>query len=339
MIKCLTTVVALIGLFVGPALAHHSAGATFDLQQEVELAGVVTRYEWKNPHVYFYIMVSAPGRAQAEWEVEAGPVAFMHRFGWGRETLTPGVALRIKGNPSKSGDHEVLLIGAQTADGKQLPATRGRDVGEMFANPVNEGQQASSLEGTWITAVVSGVVGRLEEPGQMPLTSKGIEAAANFDERTMHPGLTCTPIPAPMLMVIPDTKRIEVTADKVTIYSDFDGTRRTIYLDDQDLHENSVHGYSSGALGHGVLTIDTENFSPVVTGIAFGVPSGPNKKLKERLVLAEDRRSLVYWFEMTDQDYLTEPVTGEVRWSYQPDATLTGLQCDPANASLFVKHQ
>ena len=173
----------------------------------------------------------------------------------------------------------------------------------------------------------------------MPLTSKGKDAAANFDELTMHPGLTCTPIPAPMLMVIPDTKRIEVTTDRVVIHSDFDGTRRTILLDDQGRHENSVHGTSTGILGDGVLTIETLGFLPVVTGIAFGVPSGPNKKLKERLVLAEDRRSLIYSFEMTDPDYLTEPVTGEVRWSYEPDATLTGLQCDPANASLFVKHR
>jgi uncharacterized low-complexity protein len=42
-----TTAMAL----VAPAVAHHSP-ARFDTDQVITVEGVVTEYEWANPHVY-----------------------------------------------------------------------------------------------------------------------------------------------------------------------------------------------------------------------------------------------------------------------------------------------
>ena len=170
----------------------------------------------------------------------------------------------------------------------------------------------------------------------LALTATARAALEAFDEATMHPGLTCTPIPAPMMMAIPDTKRIDIQQDRVVIHSDFDGTKRTIYLDDRP-GAPSVHGHSLGRFDEDVLEVATSQFIPVTTGIAFGVPSSKEKKLRERFTLTEDRRSLIYWFEVTDPQSLTEPLSGEVRWSYEPSATLTNLTCDLENASRFAK--
>ena len=56
------------------ARAHHSASA-FDAKQTVSLEGVVTRYEWANPHVYIWLAAPGADGETAEWQVEGQPPA------------------------------------------------------------------------------------------------------------------------------------------------------------------------------------------------------------------------------------------------------------------------
>ena len=37
-----------------PMLAHHSFAAEYDAKNKIELKGVVTKFEWTNPHAHFY---------------------------------------------------------------------------------------------------------------------------------------------------------------------------------------------------------------------------------------------------------------------------------------------
>jgi hypothetical protein len=50
----------LLLLAVTPVWAHHSFAAEYDRKQVIKLTGVVTRVDWSNPHVYFYIDVKDP---------------------------------------------------------------------------------------------------------------------------------------------------------------------------------------------------------------------------------------------------------------------------------------
>ena len=43
-----------------PALAHHAFANEFDESKPLTLEGVVTRVDWENPHVHYFVDVPSP---------------------------------------------------------------------------------------------------------------------------------------------------------------------------------------------------------------------------------------------------------------------------------------
>ena len=69
---------AVIGLALAavPALAHHSFAAEYDGAKPVKFIGAVTKIDWANPHVYFYIDVKdAESGKVTNWAFEMGAPA------------------------------------------------------------------------------------------------------------------------------------------------------------------------------------------------------------------------------------------------------------------------
>lgn len=86
------------------ALAHHSFRAQYDSNKPVTLQGWVTKVEWYNPHVYFYLDVENPESGAIEnWGVEMGPPHMLQARGWKKNTMVIGDEMLVEATRARDG--------------------------------------------------------------------------------------------------------------------------------------------------------------------------------------------------------------------------------------------
>jgi hypothetical protein len=107
-----------------PAWAHHSFSAQYDSTKPVNLKGAVTKIEWNNPHVYFYIDVKDEQTGKvANWAFEMGAPAVIQRNGWTRNTMKIGDIVIVSGTRAKNGaNHGNARSVTMASTGKRLGA-------------------------------------------------------------------------------------------------------------------------------------------------------------------------------------------------------------------------
>jgi hypothetical protein len=76
-------------LQAAPVMAHHSLEAVYDPKQSVTLTGTITKTDWSNPHVHFFMDVM-DAHGTVKWQVEMGSPNAQLLSGWKLEDLKPG---------------------------------------------------------------------------------------------------------------------------------------------------------------------------------------------------------------------------------------------------------
>jgi len=93
-----------IWLGVSQVQAHHSFAAQYDSNKPVTLQGYVTKVEWYNPHVYFYIDVENAESSEWEnWGIEMGPPHMLQNRGWKKNDMQIGDELLVEATRARDG--------------------------------------------------------------------------------------------------------------------------------------------------------------------------------------------------------------------------------------------
>lgn len=107
MLKVLGAAVVMAGLLLvpTPSFAHHSFAAEFDSNNCRDFTGTLTRFEWTNPHGFFFVDVKdASGNVQ-NWSFQTYALPTLRRAGTSREMFLSnmGKEVWVRGCVAKNG--------------------------------------------------------------------------------------------------------------------------------------------------------------------------------------------------------------------------------------------
>ena len=84
-------------------VAHHSFAAEFDDTQPLKLTGTITKVEWSNPHIWYYVDVKNPDGTVTNWALSGGAPGQLMRRGITKDLLQVGSTVVVEGFRAKDG--------------------------------------------------------------------------------------------------------------------------------------------------------------------------------------------------------------------------------------------
>jgi len=119
MTRILLLLVAGLSLAIAgrPVSAHHSETAEFDSTKPVKVTGTITKVEWLNPHVWFYVDVKDPTGKVTTWGFSNAPPGALMRRGIMKDALKVGAEVTVEGVRARDGSNNASGRRVMYADG------------------------------------------------------------------------------------------------------------------------------------------------------------------------------------------------------------------------------
>lgn len=102
-------------------LAHHAASTAYDTDKKITLRGTVTKLEWQNPHVFYYIDVADTSGTVTNWAIEASTPNQLYRRGWRKDDLKIGeMVTLVDSSPARNGSSRAYGGTLTLANGRKV---------------------------------------------------------------------------------------------------------------------------------------------------------------------------------------------------------------------------
>jgi hypothetical protein len=115
-----------IGLLtLAPVVLAHHGTANYDTSSKITVKGVVTGFEFVNPHVQISWDAKDSSGTMQKWQGELTSPNHLMRVGWTKTSIKPGDEITINGFGTKSGSHEIWIQKVTMANSEDLPTGGG----------------------------------------------------------------------------------------------------------------------------------------------------------------------------------------------------------------------
>lgn len=361
-----------------PAPAHHSIAAAFDESKSVTLRGVVTKFEWLNPHVYLFMDVSGTGGRTTNWAIEYDGTLDLKRVGWRRDMVRVGDVVTIEGSRSRDGANRASGRSLLLVDGRKLAAAPR----EMKLAPARSGASkatprwpdghprlgpADGERGYWadpnpsglyestagnIRMNVDGLLANIADAGKVAPFQPWAKALYEYRQRNLlkdDPMAFCLPPGGPRQFQDRYGIQIFEQVERKRVFVLSIGGGRNWRIIDSDGRQNpkaedvtpTFYGYSTGKWEGDTFVIQSTAFTERFWFSNGGLPHTESLNLTEK-ISRPDYNTLKYEVTVDDPQTYTRPWTGGWTLQWVPDADVDEYFCDDNNKEtehLSGKHE
>jgi len=127
MTKTLALLIAVLLAGSAALAGHHSFAAEYDSTRPVDVTGTLTRVEWTNPHIWFYLDVRDDKGTVTNWGFSAAPPGVLMRRGIQKEVLKVGSVIHVQGFRAKDGSNNASGGTVTFADGRRVFTASSED--------------------------------------------------------------------------------------------------------------------------------------------------------------------------------------------------------------------
>ncbi|HVN45567.1 MAG TPA: DUF6152 family protein [Steroidobacteraceae bacterium] len=343
---------SVLAMVVLPAAAHHSPYVHYDGKQMVEIEGVVTEFEWRNPHTRFNVEQTTADGKKVLWNMEYSPPVILMRQGVTKDTFKVGSKMKFAGFKAANSNtmfvtNILLPDGRETYNDEYAPPRWNKDPSQKVGEALIAQQERKVSSGgpppqgifrVWSNDFTDRTPNKLfASASPYVLTDYAQSVKAHWDPVKDNPYIFCrSGMPTAMDQVHP--MRFSHQGDDIKLEVEEYDVVRTIHMKGNA----PPAGQKAGPYGYSVGRWDGDTLVVTTTNIDYpwfdkkGTPASPELKLVERFTVTPDNKRLDYTITATDPKVFKEPVVMKRQWLWVPGETITPYHCQFSKSDLGV---